>query len=521
MKLQQRAGWQLGSSDEDSRRYLQERLNVLSKLMFWAFIALVVTMLALYRRYPDIRPQRQREIYIVSVAGLVLLVIIWRGLIVRTKLSLTQLYAVDAFYGASAGIVFASAAFLASELKMSATANILWSCLTVFMRTIVVPSTARRSAIISGLTMVPLVLTAVGLSYDGSDQEFEPPALIGSALLVAVVVVVLAYQGSELIFGLRQQVTEAKQLGVYHLDDKIGQGGNGAVYRASHTLLRRPTAIKVMRPERIDASTLDRFEREVMAMSQLSHPNTVSVFDYGRSPQGAFYYAMEYLDGPDLERLVTEHGPVPPDRAIAILVQVCGALQEAHARGLIHRDIKPPNIILCERGGLPDVAKVLDFGLVKEIEQDSADTKGVLGTPAYLAPETIESPDRVGPATDIYALGAVAYFLLAGRRVFDGKTAFDICVKHVTTPPTPLAEVAQQPISPELDALVLRCLAKNPADRPASADELGRLLRDLPRDGSWDEATARQWWADFRTQPRTPRHSGTMAITVDIAHRES
>jgi serine/threonine-protein kinase len=310
------------------------------------------------------------------------------------------------------------------------------------------------------------------------------------------------------------------RLGSYTLGNKIGEGGHGAVYRANHVLLRRPTAIKLMRPDRIDAVTLDRFEREVQHMSQLTHPNTVAVYDYGRSPDGLFYYAMEYLDGIDLEKLVTTYGPQPGDRVASILAQVCGALEEAHRRGIVHRDIKPGNIILCERGDVPDVAKVVDFGLVKELGPGGADGTGILGTPAYLAPELVTDPDSTGPATDLYALGAVGYFLLTGRRVFDGKTAVEVCIQHVTQTPVPPSKLALH-VSAALEEVILRCLAKRPGDRPQSAAALARLLRSLPTGNDWSEDEAQRWWSDFRRIEEPQSSTPTLTITVDLAQRDA
>jgi serine/threonine-protein kinase len=288
------------------------------------------------------------------------------------------------------------------------------------------------------------------------------------------------------------------------------------VYRAHHALLRRPTAIKLIRPERIDAQTLDRFEHEVQLMSQLTHPNTVAVFDYGHNADGLFYYAMEYLDGIDLEKLVTKFGPQPADRVAAIVIQVCGALQEAHRRGIVHRDIKPGNIILCERGDIADVAKVVDFGLVNEITADGGEAR-VMGTPAYIAPELVTDPKSIGPAADLYALGAVAYYLITGRRVFEGSPV-ELCIKHVTTAPQPPSQFAR--VSPELDAVILRCLAKQPSERPDSAAGLARLLRALTPAGDWSDDEAQLWWRDFRALEQPTSATPTQTITVDLATRD-
>jgi serine/threonine protein kinase len=296
------------------------------------------------------------------------------------------------------------------------------------------------------------------------------------------------------------------------------------VYRARHAMLRRPTAIKLLPPHKIGAEALRRFEREVQHMSQLTHPNTVAVFDYGRSPDGIFYYAMEYLGGGiDLERLVRSRGPQPSGRVAHILAQVCGALHEAHCNRLIHRDIKPANIILCERGGMPDVAKVVDFGLVKEITTDGdASTQVILGTPAYVAPEAVTDPNTIGPAADLYALGAVGYFLLTGRKVFEGKTAVDICIQHVTAMPRRPTEVASIYVAPELEAIIMRCLAKNPTERFPSADDMAAALRALGHSRDWSTEDARVWWSDFRVAQATTIAAATMptrTMPVDLGAR--
>jgi serine/threonine-protein kinase len=409
---------------------------------------------------------------------------------------------------------------LSYDLRPSAYISLVYACLMVLLRSTIVPSTGVRTAVIGALTCLPMTAATVALVYLNK-QDVPGPAYVGGGILICLMTILLAAIGSNILYGLRRQVSEAMQLGQYTLDHKIGEGGMGTVYRAHHALLRRPTAIKLVHPQRTDGDTLDRFEREVQLMSRLTHPNTVAVFDYGRSPDGIFYYAMEYLDGIDLEKLVDRFGRQPPDRVIAILLQVCGALREAHRRGLIHRDIKPANIILCQRGDVPDVAKVVDFGLVKEIAaKEGGKTPGILGTPAYIAPESVTDPEHVGPASDLYALGAVAYFLLTGRRVFDGKTSVDICVQHVTAKPVAPSQVVDAHVPRALDDLILRCLAKKPSDRPASATELADLLRAIPASGDWNEDAANAWWADFERRGGDQASTDpTRTITVDLAKR--
>jgi eukaryotic-like serine/threonine-protein kinase len=522
-----RAGVHVFGNDEESRVLMQERLVVLSRVMFLAFIVLIVGMLGLYEVEKVSPPRGQTQIYVISVVGLTLLTIIWRVLLVRRKLSLRMLNAIDLVYAFGTGLIFASAAYWSGFTRAtSGWVNLLWACFTVFLRTIIIPSTASRTTVAGALLFLPVVSAATALSFeDGAAMREDLPqsAFLTGAVLVAGVVIVLATIGSRLIYGLRQQASEAMRLGQYTLGEKIGEGGNGSVYRAHHALLRRPTAIKVVLPEKVGAITLQRFEREVQAMSQLTHWNTVAVYDYGHSPSGVFYYAMEYLDGINLETLVIEHGLLPADRVIKILTQVCAALAEAHRRGIIHRDIKPANIILCERGDVPDVVKVVDFGLAKEIDREASPqdtTHTILGTPAYIAPEQVTDPASIGAGADLYAVGAVGYFLLTGRRVFEAKTTVEMCILHVTATPKPPSLMTTKRIPPELEQIVLRCLAKSPSDRPASAGELAKLLREVPMTGDWGESGAMQWWSDFRRLPKQAASSApTLTITVDLEGR--
>jgi serine/threonine-protein kinase len=277
----------------------------------------------------------------------------------------------------------------------------------------------------------------------------------------------------------------AQQLGQYVIERKLGQGGMGEVYLARHTLLRRHTALKLLPPERAGSTTVARFEREVRATSRLSHPNTVSIYDYGRTREGIFYYAMEYLEGTDLQRLVREHGALEPARVIHILAQIAGALSEAHQAGLVHRDLKPANVFLCERGGLHDTVKVLDFGLVKETRAagglggpviGQTDVNALIGTPAYLAPESIHSPAAVDARSDLYAVGAIGYFLLTGSEVFDGSSVVALCIAHLHEKPQSPSERAGRALPADLERLLLSCLEKDPAQRPASAAELRQAL---------------------------------------------
>ena len=326
-------------------------------------------------------------------------------------------------------------------------------------------------------------------------------AIFGLGLLLAVVIII------KYVHSMRRDLRDTinrigRKLGPFELLYKIGDGGNGAVYRAQHALLRRPTAVKVMRPEFAHSeSAKQRFAHEVRITSSLTHPNTIAVYDFGQTADGTLYYAMEHLNGVTLEELVHISGPLTPARVIYILYQACGSLAEAHGRGLIHRDIKPSNIFLCERGGVYDVVKVLDFGLVKDTRQTAPEltqANAVVGTPLYLAPELITDAAGFSPASDLYALGAVGYYLLTGRNVFEGTNAVEICAMHLHDEPVLPSQRSGRVILADLEALIMACLAKKPEQRPQSAEAMAEALVRCEAFAAWDEEQARQWWWDNR-----------------------
>jgi hypothetical protein len=374
-------------------------------------------------------------------------------------------------------------------------------------------------------------------------EAFRPAYILRRAFWLLIGLLVLAAIGIFLamLFIARQQralqgaTLAARQLGQYALEDKLGAGGMGTVYRARHAMLRRPTAVKLLDLDKMSPAAVGRFEREVQLTSSLTHPNTVAIFDYGRTPEGIFYYAMEYLEGTNLEDLITRFGPLPEPRAVYVLRQVCGSLAEAHAAGLVHRDIKPANIFLTCRGGAYDFVKVLDFGLVKALESGESaaitSPNAVTGTPLYLSPEAVNDPDRVDARSDVYAIGAVGYFLLTGSPVFTGATVMEICMKHIQAAPEPPSARRGERIDPSLEGLLLRCLAKSPADRPADARALLRELDACSLAGRWAADDALAWWsnADFShlatsgplpaagSQEVAPTADGAEALTVALA----
>ncbi|XXY54329.1 serine/threonine-protein kinase [Sorangium sp. So ce269] len=378
---------------------------------------------------------------------------------------------------------------------------------TVVARAAIVPSTARRTFWISAGVMLPAV-AAVALAHWSSAAA--PAASSVERLLRALntllwcgIAAAVATVASRVIYGLQEEVREARQLGQYTLEEHLGEGGMGAVYRARHALLRRPTAIKLMRSA--SEHRIARFEREVQLTAMLSHPNTISVYDYGRTPDGLFYYAMEYLEGVDLEQLVTRHGRQPPGRVVHILRQIASSLAEAHGIGLIHRDIKPANVYLCSRGGQPDFVKVLDFGLVTEIDPAErpalSGERSLTGTPLYMSPEAIRSPGEIDARSDLYAVGAVGYWLLTGRTVFQARTSVEACYHHLHTQPEPPSKYVPERVPEDVERVILDCLAKDPEARPADALTLAQRLAGSAAAPMWREADARRWWNEHAPRP--------------------
>ncbi|UCC81788.1 MAG: serine/threonine protein kinase [Gemmatimonadota bacterium] len=304
---------------------------------------------------------------------------------------------------------------------------------------------------------------------------------------------------SKTLYSLTKTAHRAKRLGNYLIHEEIGKGGMGQVFYAQHSLICRPTAVKVMHQDGRDRGTaLARFEREIKLSATLTHPNTITIYEVGRTPDHSLYYAMEYLEGLDLQQLVERHGPVSPARTIHILTQVCGSLEEAHARDIIHRDIKPSNIFLTRRGLLYDYVKVLDFGLAKQIESDASSaiskTGMLFGTPRYIAPETVYGNEQVDGRADLYCLGGVAYWMLTGQPPFPSESSVEVLIDHVKTTPKRPSEVSELLIPAKLEAIVMRLLEKKPGDRYETARELEDALAAVPLDEAWSRDRAEDWW---------------------------
>ncbi len=360
-------------------------------------------------------------------------------------------------------------------------------------------------------------------------EAFGPLHVLQSVFVLLILFLLLFATAMFVLSNLtwRRRLSEAelrlKQLGQYTLEEKIGEGGMGVVYRARHALLRRDTAVKLLLPSRADHAAITRFEREVRLTCQLTHPNTIQVYDYGHSPDGIFYYAMEFLRGLNLHDLVSLYGPQPEGRVIHILTQICDSLTEAHGVGLIHRDIKPGNIFLCHRGGVCDCVKVLDFGLVREYrsgKEDHVNTAGdnvIEGTPWFTPPEVITGSSPVDPRADIYSLGALGYFLLTRHYIFDAETVEEIHQKQLTAEPVPPHQRTTNPISPEMEQILLHCLGKDVSARPQSAAELRALLLTCAAAMDWPPEARMAWWDAYHLHPLTSHEENAATPSISMA----
>ncbi len=402
----------------------------------------------------------------------------------------------------------------------------------------VVPARDYRGVPVVGASCwLPQFGFGVATQIDAA-EAYRPLRVLQSVFVGLFLFLLLCATGLFLVSNLtwRRRLSEAelklKQLGQYTLEEKIGEGGMGVVYRARHALLRRDTAVKLLLPDRADPESIARFEREVCLTCQLTHPNTIQVYDYGHTPDGIFYYAMEYLRGLNLHELIAHYGPQPEGRVIHILTQICDSLAEAHALGLIHRDIKPGNVFLCRRGGVADCVKVLDFGLVREYHAGAlepvnlADEKVVEGTPWFTPPEAINGSAPIDPRSDLYSLGALGYYLLTGQYIFDAETVVEIHAKQLNSAPIPPSQRTTNPISAEMETHLLDCLAKAAAARPQSASDLRARLLACPAAADWPVTARSDWWDAYERQPiASPAETGGGASTpmatvrIDLASR--
>jgi serine/threonine-protein kinase len=484
----------LPANSDDDLRFVQDRIGLFAKTTFLiATMFLVVTWIADFAGHAPRYSSVARASHCV---GTLIAFSAWRVTRMRQLFSAAALHRLD--IAATLGTCWSFAAMGHYAVQPPGFYTALLAIIHVTMtRAIVVPSIPRRTLGLAVACFASLVVSRSMLPVppDMIDAGLTRGRGVLEAVLWSTAASAVATFASVVIYGLQERAREARQLGQYTLEERIGEGGMGEVYRASHAMLRRPTAVKLLTGDGTEEQ-LRRFEKEVQLTSSLTHPNTISIYDYGRTPDGIFYYAMELLDGMTLEHLVDRHGPLPPGRAIHLLRQACGALKEAHRVGLIHRDVKPPNIHVCHRGDIPDFVKVLDFGLVRQLGNEADATKSnvnaVVGTPLYMSPEAIISPDRIDARADLYGLGCVAYFLVTGSPPFSGNTVVEVCAHHLHTPPT--APSQHRPVPEDLERVILSCLAKDRAARPQSAEELFRALEACKDARTWTEADAETWW---------------------------
>jgi serine/threonine protein kinase len=524
-----RAGARSRSLPDDLLREASIRLGVMSALFgaIW-IVATVGGNLAEHAIKPDSQGWLQFDIgdaiAVASViVSLALFVYIRKGdKDPRFVLDLGLWYMV--FTALSLGLLFHIGGVPTPQIILP---QISWIGAVVLMFAAILPTTPKKMLIagIVAVSMNPIgmLISKVQGSWDSGPWTMVLLMHYPDFILVGAAVVI-----SHVMTKLGQQVTKARELGSYRLGELLGRGGMGEVYKATHRMLARPAAIKLIRTEMLgavddEAANLatTRFRREAEAAASLRSPHTVELYDFGVTEDGTLYLVMEFLDGMDLETLVRQTGPLPAGRVIHILRQVCDSLEEAHIRGLVHRDIKPANIHVGLVGLRHDFVKVLDFGLVKEVTSVSvghslATVPGqmALGTPAYMAPE-MALGEPVDGRADIYALGCVAYYLLTGQLVFEGEKVFQIIANHLQTSPIPPSQRTDRPVPRELERLILKCLAKSPNDRPQSARDLLQALDLIPTD-RWGEEEAIKWWTSRPAPQRASQSSPNYSASVEV-----
>jgi eukaryotic-like serine/threonine-protein kinase len=447
----------------------------------------------------------------------------------RAGLSLRSLGALDAI-----GIVVACGflSFMTINDEGQILQVLLALTVTVMIRAILVPSRPGRTMVLTALCFLPTVVVCIVRHHPtallpGFSVGYQKQYMTLNTILWSALGTTLATITSRATYGLRRQVAEANELGQYVLEEKIGGGGMGEVWRARHRLLIRPAAIKLIRPQVSGDPDLllRRFEREARATAALKSPHTVQLFDFGATEDGRLYYVMELLDGLDLDTLVRQYGPLPPERVVHILRQVCSSLQDAHGNGLVHRDIKPANIVISRAGTTFDFAKVLDFGLVKLDDSGAAGQRGsgadshaagvTAGTPAFMAPEVVLGVADTDHRVDLYALGCVGYWLLTGKLIFEGRSVVEVMFHHAHTPPTRPSTASEVPIPAPLEDLLMECLEKDPARRPTSAEAVSTRLDGVSLASAWTVERAERWWAMHRPLPPDARRVAEVLLSQE------
>ena len=514
----------LGSMPQDVVLQVCKRVGAVGFVAagLWTFSLVANSVIARLTGHPaiieQIWPYPGLRVAVIGLALSLLLVFLAKRLENRPQLLLNT----------SAGFLVLTCllvAILAQWVPPPVTPRISWLCVLILSYPAIIPTTPGRTLGVSLLaaSMEPLALWIADLRGIPFPHEtfyyvwdFVPTYIC--ALIAVIPAKIMRHMG--------QQMRKARELGSYQLEEVLGKGGMGEVYRASHRMLARPAAVKVIRAEMLGSSSPDkarvmveRFRREAEAAAALRSPHTINLYDFGAAQDGTFFLVMELLEGLDLESLVERFGPLPAERAANLLGQACESLGEAHARGLIHRDIKPANIFTCRVGLAVDFVKVLDFGLVKA-RDDGQSTMltapdATAGTPAYMAPEVIRGDAAVDHRVDIYALGCVGYWLLTGQLVFDAPNALQLMFQHAQNTPVPPSQRTELAIPAALDELLLACLAKRPDDRPQNATDLGRRLAAAVNGDGWTQEQALRWWERHHPEKAgpTPTQCGGMTLT--------
>jgi eukaryotic-like serine/threonine-protein kinase len=509
---------------DEVRCLLRKRLRIVALLLFGGFSAFLVWLLvmgALEQRWLISGPLFSWHVGVAALLG-------WFALKLcgHCDLSLAKLRFVEAMVFGAPAVYF----LMLDYERVVVTANLDqhahvypigpgWMLL-IFTYALFIPNSWRRAAIVIGLFAVaPMAVNLAAYVRDAAfgalvDEHFRG-ALTEQSLKMMLAAMV-AIVGVHSIGALRREAFVAKQLGQYRLKKLLGSGGMGEVYLAEHQMMKRPCAVKVIRPEKAgDPQVLARFEREVRATAKLSHWNSIDIYDYGRTPDGTFYYVMEFLPGHNLGELVNGHGPLPAARILYLMRQVCDALAEAHCQGLVHRDIKPANIYCAYRGGIFDVAKLLDFGLAKPLTdaKNAALTQegSITGSPLFMSPEQASS-EEVDGRSDIYSLGAVMYFMATGKAPFAYENPLKVMIAHASEDPEP-PRYLNADIPAELEEIILRSLEKRPADRFQSVAELREALDNVPTEGQWSAKHAADWWNNYGC----PQRKALAAEAVELA----
>ena len=512
--------------------FVRERLALLGKTLFlvsFGFYLFLLASLTLIGGAPFVAVVRG-PVALGHIFASLTMALLWL-VVGRTRPTLRALGALDA-------VSFIVAGGFLSLMTIEDEGQILQVLLaltvTVMVRAILMPSRPGRTLLLSALVFAPTVVVCIARHHPtaflpGFSPGYQKLHMTLNTVLWSVLGTTLATIVSRVLYGLRRQVAEASELGQYLLEEKIGGGGMGEVWRARHRLLIRPAAIKLIRQRALGTMSGDpellvrRFEREARATAALTSPHTVQLYDFGATEDGRLYYVMELLDGLDLDTLVRQYGPLPAERVVHILRQVCSSLQDAHSNGLVHRDIKPANVVVSRAGTTFDFAKVLDFGLVKldtarKAEDDAVklSTEGsTSGTPAFMAPEVVLGVADTDHRVDLYALGCVGYWLLTAKLIFEGRSAVEVMFHHAHTPPLRPSTRSEVPIPAALEDLLMECLEKDPARRPTSAEAVSTRLDGVSLESGWTMERAERWWAMHRSLPPDACRSAEVLLSQE------